>query len=924
MSRRATHSAIRASVVLTALMFAAGLSGCGKTDTSASLMADARQYQDKGDVKAALIQLKNAAVKSPEDAEVRFQLASLYNQAQDPVSAEKEIRKAASLGMDSARTAPELGKALLAQGKAQQAIDETADAKGGADLLAVRGEAWMALKQPAKAKEALEQSLAAKPGYAEALIGQARLAAQDNDLDGAMRLADQAVAANPKNATVHFFRGTLLRAQNKPELALAAFGQAIALRPDHITARIERAMLEIGTKQFDAAKADIDAALKIAPNAPLVLYAQGLLDFTQGKYPAAQEALQKVLRTAPNHMPTILLMATVESALGAFQQAEHHARAYLAQFPENEYARKLLAQIQLKNSQPMEASATLTPLLKAGTQDTLLLALAGESSMRARDFGKSTEYFEKASALAPQTATLHTSLGLSKLGQGDQVSGIAELERAIALDPKSEAAATTLVTTELALKHYDKALAAVQKLIAAHPQSVNARNLEGGVYIGKGDRAAARASFEKAAAMKPDLLAPVRNLVQMDIEEKKPDAARARLVAFVDKNPKQADAMAVLAQLALMQKRPEEATTWLEKAHAENPDAVGPVRPLAAHYMRTGQQGKAVTLIRKMQTAHPADAELLDLLGQAQLATDDGPGALETYSKLVNVAPKSPQAQVRMAAAHIKMKNLGAAAEDLKKALALDPGFLPARYAQLQLAMGKGPTDETLGMARELQKLAPKAAEPVTIEGAILAAQKKPEAALKAYERAHALAPSAQSLLRVAATMKSMGKEKEADARLQQWQKEHGADPVIAMYYGETLLAKKQYKAAAEHFEVALKSAPDNPAVLNNLALAYQEQKDPRALATAERAMKLAPDNAAVVDTFGWMLAQQGDAKRALPLLQKAVALAPAARELRYHLAFALNQTGDKKAARQELDKLLSDNKAFPQMDDAKALLKLL
>jgi Flp pilus assembly protein TadD len=88
--------------------------------------------------------------------------------------------------------------------------------------------------------------------------------------------------------------------------------------------------------------------------------------------------------------------------------------------------------------------------------------------------------------------------------------------------------------------------------------------------------------------------------------------------------------------------------------------------------------------------------------------------------------------------------------------------------------------------------------------------------------------------------------------------------------------------------------------------------------------MQLAPNSPAIIDTLGWMLTEQGNVARGLPLLQKAASLAPAAPEIRYHLAFALNKSGDKVSARKELDKLLSDNKVFPQLDDAKALLKVL
>jgi Flp pilus assembly protein TadD len=60
--------------------------------------------------------------------------------------------------------------------------------------------------------------------------------------------------------------------------------------------------------------------------------------------------------------------------------------------------------------------------------------------------------------------------------------------------------------------------------------------------------------------------------------------------------------------------------------------------------------------------------------------------------------------------------------------------------------------------------------------------------------------------------------------------------------------------------------------------------------------------------------------QRGLPLLQKAVTLAPAAPEIRYHLAFGLSKAGDKAGARKELDKLLAENRPFEQRDDARSL----
>ncbi|MDB5976219.1 MAG: prsT [Nevskia sp.] len=926
MSRCVLKGAIRASVALTTLMLAAGLTACSKTETGTSLIAEAQQYQQKGDLTAALIQLKNAASHSPSDAEVRFQLSSLYAQMGDPVSAEKEIRKAVSLGMDNARAMPVLAKSLQAQGKSQMALDESAPlaANASPQLLAARGDAYLELKDRARAKEAYQQAVAAKPGYADALIGLARIAGYENDTDGASRFAEQAVAANPNNSAVLLFKGILLRSLDKSEEAGAALSQAIKLQPDFVAARLERASIAIGAGQFDAAKADIDAAKKAAPNSLSPIYSQAVLDFARGNYAAANDSLLKVLKSAPEHMPAILLAGAVDLNLGSLKQAEQHLKKYLEAFPDNAYARKLLAQVQIQNSQPAAAVATLSPIMKAGAQDVQVLTMAGQSSMQVQDFAKASQYFEQATAMAPNKAPLHTSLGVARIQQGDHAEGIIELERATALDPKSEPAGIVLVRTELSLKHYDKALAAAKALVAAQPANADLRILEGSVHLAKGDLAAARASFEKAASLQPNQFDPVMNLARMEVAANQPDAAKQRLAAFLDKNQKSVGAMVALAALAETQKRPEEATSWYEKANAENPDAIGPSSQVVLHYLRNNQPAKALTLARKMQIAHPGNPALLDLLGQAQHANNDNAAALETYSQLVNVIPKSAFAQSRLATVHLSLKNEAAAADDLKKAAALDPNFVPAKLAQIDIAMARGNYDQALLLARQVEKIDPRSAVGYLLEGNILAVQKKPEQAIKPFEQALAIAKAPQTLIQMLQAMKAAGKAKEADARLAQWLRDNSADPMLSTYLGESYLAQKQYKAASDEFEKVLKVTPDNAQLLNNLAVAYQELKDPRARATAERALKQAPGNALMMDTVGWILVTEGDIARGLPLLRKAATLLPAATELRYHLAFALHKAGDKTGARLELDKLLSDNKTFPQIEEAKTLRKIL
>jgi putative PEP-CTERM system TPR-repeat lipoprotein len=916
------------AAILSGAFMVAGLSACGRSSQSTEqLLAEAKQYQQKGDLKSAMIQLKNAVEKSPDNGEARMELGSAELVIGDFPSAEKEFRKARSSGIAADRVLPQLAKAMSLQGKFKEILDEVTPelAAKSAPLLTLRGEALLATGKLDEAKQAYEQALTVNPNSGDALLGLARYyAGGKQDVSTAERYINEAVAKDPKNPDVFMARGTMLRTQGKPDEAIAAFDQALALNPRHRSAHIEKAYVEITRGKFAEAKSEIDAAEKNAPGNLLVTYTRALYEFSQGKYQAAQDALQRVLKVAPDHLPSVLLAGASELNLGSLQQADLHLRKYLESNPDDVYARKLLAQVQLKSAQPNDAAATLAPALKSAADDPQVLALAGETYMQVHDFNKASTYLEKAAQMAPKAATVRTSLGLSKLAQGDQAGGLNELELATSLNPKSTQATMALVQAEMSLKHYDKALAAVQALEKEQPDNAQTQNIKGAVYLVKGDNANARAAFEKALALQPGFFAAVTNLARIDLAENKPDAAKQRFEKFLEKDKTNFGAMAALGDLAMAQKHTDEATSWYEKASAANPDAIAPALKLGDHYLRINQPQKALTLGRKFQAANPTNPQLAELVGQAQVATKDYPGALETYSKLVNMLPKSPQAQMHLAGVHLLMKNNAEAANDIKRAIDLAPDFVPARMAQIELAMRANRPDEAIGVTHEMQKLNPKSPIGFAAEGDVLMAQHKSAPAAAAYDKALAVAKSSPVFIKSLMAMNAAGKAKEAQARAEQWLKDNPDDQTVAMYAAESGLANKDFKWAIALMQNLVKRNPNNSVVLNNLAWAYQQEKDPRALETAEQAFKLAGDNPGVMDTLGWMLIEQGNTARGVPLLQKAGGLAPDALEIHYHLAVGLNKSGDKQGARKELEKLLAQNKPFSQIAEARALLKTL
>lgn len=925
MPRTTARRSLTAAVVTGVIVLGTGMSGCNKTETTASLLADAKQYQAKGDNKAALIQLKNAVAKAPEDGTARVALGTYYLDHNDYVSAEKELRKAHSLKFDDVHVLPLLARASLGIGQAKNVLTDITPeaAKGSAELSTLRGDALMATNDQPAAKAAYDQALALQPGRGSALLGQARVAMAQKDLPGAESRIDEAVSKDPTNPDVFMARAAMLGSQGKIDEALAAYGQALKLKPQYQAALIERAYLEIGAKKFVEAKADIDAAGKVQAGL-IVTYAQALLDFTQGKNQAARDGLLKILRVAPDHLPSVLLAGAVDLNLGSNQQAEQYLRKYVEAVPGNLYARKLLAQAQLKLGNADDVLLTVTPALRDHADDLQLLIMAGEANMQLHSYAKAVGFLQQAATLQPQSAPLRASLGLARMGQGDTAKGVADLEQAVTLDPKELRSATSLIQAYMSMKQFDKALATAQNLVKQAPDNAQAYSVLGGVYLTKGDLANARTAFEKAVAIKPDFFPAVNSLAQLDMRDKNVGAARKRFESILAVDKKNYAALSSLAEIAMLENKPAEATALLQKSVTENGDAIEPALTLAGHYMRIKEPAKAVELLRKYQTANAANPTLLDMLGQAQLASNDLPGALETFSKLVNVTPKSGAAQVHLAAVHAAMKNDTAAAEDLRHAVEVQPDYAPARIAQAELAVRTGKPDDAIAIARQVQKLNDKNPLGFALEGDIQVFLKKPALAQGPYEKAFALARSPALMIKLADVMQANGKGAAAQAMVQQFLHEHPNDMLASMYLANQQMAAKQFKPAIASLENIVKRDPNNAMALNNLAWTYQQDKDPRALATAQQALKLAPENPAVLDTAGWLMAEQGDAKGALPLLQKAASLAPNAVEIRYHLAATLNKNGDKAGAKKELTAALSQNKPFDQIDEARALLKSL
>jgi Tfp pilus assembly protein PilF len=89
----------------------------------------------------------------------------------------------------------------------------------------------------------------------------------------------------------------------------------------------------------------------------------------------------------------------------------------------------------------------------------------------------------------------------------------------------------------------------------------------------------------------------------------------------------------------------------------------------------------------------------------------------------------------------------------------------------------------------------------------------------------------------------------------------------------DTYYHTKDYKLSDTHFDKAIALDPQNPVIKNNYAyyLSERNQRLDFAKELSEQSLKISPDEASFLDTYGWILYQLGDYKKAETYVIKAI-----------------------------------------------------
>ena len=918
---------VAATAALGTVAFAPQSAWADKPATSSSPLTRAQGHFNRGDYRAATIELRNALRANPNSVPARLLQARVYLRMQQGLPAQTEIEAARRAGAKKEATRALMAEAMVLQRRYADALEEAkADlvpAAYAAEAARVRGLAQMGLRKMDEAKAELLEAEKLAPKNEQVQLDLARYYVAARDRASAEAAVDKALSLNPRSVRALVMKGDIVRASQGLEKALPLFNQALAIDPQNLEARLERAATLTDLKRNKEALADLQRIDKAVPDHPLSLYLQAVMKVRERKFDEAEGLMTRTKGALGNFPPALLLQGVIAYERNNFQQAQTYLQDLLRVAPNHSLARRLYAATLLRTGDPDGAIQAAKPLLEKNTQDGRLLALVASAYARKGEFDEAETYLQKAVAVDPDQSALKTQLAMTRVAQGENTEALRDLDAVLQDDPKSMQALMMSALVKMRGGNFKEALTAADRLVKAYPDLGIGYNMRGAAYLGLNKIKEAETNFRAAIAKKPNYHEARRNLAQILVADKKYVEARRELMRALEADGQNAKTLMALSELARLEKKPQERIDWLKKAVATNRTEMAPRLRLIQAYLDAKKNQDALSEANALNRDFPDNPAALEAIGRTQLATGDLTAATATFEKLTKAAPNDVGARLLYARSLAQNKRIDAARRAYTMALNLKNQNLTQVYLDLMgLEARQGNLKQAIAHANALKAKYPKSTVADRALGDLYLGNRQWDKAIASYEAVRKQGMDRALGISLAQAYLNAGKQPQAVSVLQERLKKDPKDVAARIALADVHMRAKRYPQALAQYQALDEQTRASPAVLNNMAWIYGELKDKRAIATAEQAYKLSPKSPEVADTLGFLLVQQRvDMKRGLSLLQQAVKARPDNPDMRYHLAVALKANGKRAEAQRELENILSKHKSFDSLAQAQQAL---
>jgi tetratricopeptide (TPR) repeat protein len=879
------------------LIFCLLASGCSRNARKARHLARGEKFFKAEQYDKAEIEFLNVLRLDPTNAVATRQLGLGFHQQGRLGAAHVFLQKAVQLDPRNDQVHLRLAGILVASGKLKEARAH-ADAVLSHDPL--QEEALTVLADTAVFTNEIaevRQRLASLGARAESAVGfhiaSGMLDLRQRHTNEALAHFQRALSLDPRSSSAHLAmaNGSALLEDNAATDLY--FKKSVELAPVRSGRAVQYADYKLIRGDLAAAKTLLNSITKKAPDYVPPYTRLGEIALTERRFDEADSFCKKVLVRDPGNYDAMLLLGRISLARGEPAKAVVHFERLAAAYPRLPNAHYRLAVAYVLNRNQPKAMASLRQALALDPRHTESIILLAELNIRNSDFGPA----------------------------------VSSLKQLIKEQPHVTQAYLLLANAYRSQRQFDAAVPVYESMTRLFPRNPQPYLLWGQTLLSLQNKDAARRKFEKASEIAPPFLAPLEELVDLDIGDGQFATAEKRIQERLEKFPNASALFILLGKTYTAQKDYPKAEAALSRAIALEPDSQPAYIALARAYVASNNHREALRRLNTVLAKSPNDSTALMLQGMVQAELKEYAAAAASYEKLLTTNPQSIPALNNLAYLYSeRLDRLPRAYEIARTARDLQPvnPFVADTLGWILFKRGDYPG--ALNLLQESAERVPNNAEILFHLGMTHYMLSEEASARATFDRA--LQSNQEFAGRTEARQKLALLSSSAPQTTAALEKELAAnprDPIIltrlASLYEQSGAAEQAVKA----YQQVLQSNPRNVSAILKAAQLYAGplHQPARAIQLARDAHELAPEDPVIGHTLGRLAFDAGDYKWSFSLLQESARRLPDNPDVLYDLAWASYSAGRLSEADSLIRKAVNTRKQFDRSADAKRFIEL-
>ena len=931
-----TRKNVRKSSAFSGVTFAAMLSVgvlLSACDTSEKLTLEERmqravEQQYSGNMDAAVIELKNALRDYPDSADARFLLGQILIEEENGSGAEIELKKAIDAGKSEHLVLPHLASSWLLQRKFDEVLEKiTLDPNDSLlDQITKRnliGQALFGKYRLAEAAEQYDKVLEVAPENIIALVKRAEIYSIYQENDKVAEYIARAEAVVPDDRFLLQLKASHLWVTGKTPEAELVYQELTEKYPYIIANKVYLSWVQVLNGKTDVAGKRLDEIRKVYPGHPLVNYASAVWAMSLENYEAARTFANKVLEARSMDTRALFTTALASYALKDYEQSYTHIVKYVNLVPNDLEAKKLYAEVLLKLNKQDEAAEALGQALTDNVDDAKLLNMLARIELQRGRIEQARLYLERSLKTDAEQTTIQNRLGMLDVLSGDVEKGLQNMQVSLAGVSDKFAARLKLAQNLLSLRRFDEALEICEALHAEAPENISAATCIGYIKLETQKVSEAYGMFEQVLQQDSGNAVAAVVVANKYLSEDNIDEARSVLVTLLEKDPGNEAGLISLYQLEQHVGNKIQAEEYLLRAYKEHPNSMNVSVELARYYLLKNQPDKSLDVSKNVIALYPQNIYLLEVKGLAELRLKRTQAAIITFRNLKELAPNVLSPKAFLAEAYNQAQDWDSLEQIVDEMLDVMPNNRMALVYKAKVRGYKGDWDGADALLAPFVGEDSSDYEILSLRGRINMARGNYEKAVTFLEAAYSIKGSTSLVVDLANAYYAAKKGESAILLLEGWLKSHADDVLARWRLGDAYLGIEAYDKAEEQYKWLQANNPGNKVILNNLAWSQMKLNHlDDARKTIAKAREQDPLNPNILDTEGQILIEANMFEEAIRQLSKASDLAPQSLEIKYHLAKAYHESGDRDRAVALLQEIKADGRIFNGQIEAMELLE--